>query len=53
MAARAQVTETIELQDRLARADEDIESGRVYCGDEAKNRVRELAKERYGSSVDR
>jgi len=43
----------LEIQEGLARADEDIEAGRVYSGDSARIRVRELAKEYYGSTVDR
>lgn len=43
----------LKLQESLARADEDINAGRVYEGDTARQRVREIAKERYGSTVDR
>jgi len=44
---------SLKIQENLARADEDIRAGRVHSGDAAKMRVRELAKERYGSKVDR
>jgi len=40
----------IKLQESLARADEDIKAGRVYEGDAARLRVRELAVERYEAS---
>ena len=43
----------IKLHESLSRADEDIKARRVYEGDAARLRVRELARERYGCSVDR
>ena len=43
----------LKMQESLARADEDIKAGRVYSGDAARIRVREIAKEQYESQVDR
>ncbi|GHU79661.1 hypothetical protein FACS1894191_2980 [Clostridia bacterium] len=43
----------LKLQESLIRADEDIAAGRVYSGDAARQRVRELAREKHGSNLDR
>ena len=47
------VMNTLELLESLARADDDIDAGHIYGGDAARLRVHEIAKERYGSTVDR